>query len=58
MLVDARPLRRVVQVAATEGAKQLAAEHGVELAQVEGTGNGGTVTVGDVKRYLKSRGNT
>jgi len=44
-----------VAPAATDGAKQLAAERGVELAKVKGTGQGGTIIAGDIKRYLKSR---
>ena len=39
-------------VNATPGARSLAAEHGVDLNQVAGSGAGGKVVKGDVQKYL------
>lgn len=38
-------------VDATPGAEKLAQELGIDLALVQGTGNGGRVTVPDVRKY-------
>lgn len=38
---------------ATSAAKRLADEKGVDVASLEGTGKGGAVTVGDVKKATK-----
>lgn len=45
------------EVEATEAARELADEKGVDLAQVEATGSGGQVTKPDVQAYLDSLGN-
>jgi pyruvate/2-oxoglutarate dehydrogenase complex dihydrolipoamide acyltransferase (E2) component len=37
---------------ATEAAVELAAEHGVDLADVAGTGSDGSVTKSDVQEHL------
>lgn len=39
---------------ATDAAADLAAEHGLDLAKVEGTGAGGRITKGDVEAALKA----
>lgn len=41
---------------ASDSAKELAAEHGVGLAGVEGTGSGGRITVNDVRREVAALG--
>jgi e3 binding domain len=38
------------EINATDAARRTALELGVDLAEVEGTGNGGQITVGDVRR--------
>ena len=38
------------EIKATDAARRVARELGVDLAQVEGTGRGGEITVGDVRR--------
>ena len=42
--------------AATDAAAKLAAEHGLDLAEVEGTGKDGQVTAADVKKHLAAEG--
>ena len=42
------------EVDATDSAKELAEEHGVNLAAVEGTGEGGRITKGDVEAVVKA----
>ncbi len=42
------------EVRATDAARRKAREMGVELSEVEGTGNGGQITVGDVRRKGES----
>ena len=42
------------EVNATDAAVELAAEHGVILADIEGTGEDGRVLVGDVRRYIEA----
>lgn len=37
----------------TDAARELAAEEGVDLYAVEGTGQDGRITVGDVRRHLE-----
>jgi pyruvate/2-oxoglutarate dehydrogenase complex dihydrolipoamide acyltransferase (E2) component len=51
-----KALRPARKVKANRGAKNLAAEHGLDLANVEPTGAGGRITKTDVKNYLKSLG--
>lgn len=41
-----------VEVDATAGAEELAAEHNVALTDIEGTGQGGKVTKADVDKYV------
>lgn len=41
-----------VEVDATAGAEELAAEHDVALTDIEGTGQGGKVTKADVEKYV------
>jgi pyruvate dehydrogenase E2 component (dihydrolipoamide acetyltransferase) len=45
-------LQRVKGIGASPLAKRLAAERGVDLAQVPGSGPGGRITAEDVERYL------
>lgn len=40
---------------ATESAVAFAAEHGVDLTEVTGSGKGGRVTQGDVQAFVKAR---
>lgn len=40
---------------ATELAEQMAADNGVDLAEVKGTGKGGRITVPDVDRFIKAK---
>lgn len=44
-----------VDVDATAGAEELAAEHGVDLSSVEASGTGGKVTKADVEKHLTDR---
>ena len=44
------------EVDATDRARTLAAEHGLDLAGVSGSGSGGRVTVADVEAALEARG--
>lgn len=37
-------------------ARQLAKEQNIDLATLTGTGSGGTITAGDVRRAIESRG--
>jgi pyruvate/2-oxoglutarate dehydrogenase complex dihydrolipoamide acyltransferase (E2) component len=39
----------------TEPAEQLAKEKGVDLAQVSGTGSGGSITKSDVEKYINEQ---
>jgi pyruvate/2-oxoglutarate dehydrogenase complex dihydrolipoamide acyltransferase (E2) component len=41
-------------VEATDAARRLAEEHGLDLGAIDGTGQGGRVTVNDVRRALAS----
>lgn len=47
--------RPAVVVAASDGAREYAQEHGVDLARIVGTGKAGLIILQDVKRYLKTR---
>lgn len=40
---------------ASPQAKQLAKEHGIDLATVTGTGGGGVITAGDVRKVMESK---
>ena len=40
---------------ATDGARELAADEGVDLSEVEGTGSGGKITKPDVKAHLDAQ---
>jgi pyruvate/2-oxoglutarate dehydrogenase complex dihydrolipoamide acyltransferase (E2) component len=42
-------------VAASDGAREHAQEHGVDLARIVGTGKAGLIILQDVKRYIKTR---
>ena len=42
------------EIRATDAALRTARELGVDLAEVEGTGSGGQITVGDVRRKGES----
>jgi pyruvate/2-oxoglutarate dehydrogenase complex dihydrolipoamide acyltransferase (E2) component len=37
---------------ATDAARELAAENGIDLAAIEGTGKDGLITVGDVRKAI------
>jgi pyruvate/2-oxoglutarate dehydrogenase complex dihydrolipoamide acyltransferase (E2) component len=39
-------------VQASDAARALAEEHGIDLATVEGTGSGGNITKGDIQRLI------
>jgi len=45
-------------VNATQGAVDLAESEGVDLTQVQGTGDGGRITKADVEAYLAEQGDT
>ena len=45
------------KVHATEAAERTARELGVDLSTVEGTGQGGRITVGDVQEAAKAKAN-
>lgn len=49
---DAERAGMEAEVDATDAARELAEENGVSLADVEGSGEGGRVTKGDVEAYL------
>lgn len=44
------------QVSATDSATKLAAEYGLELSTVAGTGKGGNITKADVEKALEAQG--
>ncbi|HEX4744683.1 MAG TPA: dihydrolipoamide acetyltransferase family protein [Candidatus Limnocylindria bacterium] len=44
------------EVRATPAVRKLAAEHGIDIAQIEGTGLGGRVSRQDVEQFVASRG--
>lgn len=46
------PEREAEEVGATAGARELAESEGVNLADVEGSGESGRVTKGDVEKHL------
>lgn len=46
--------KAIRKITANKGAKQLAAENGIDLALIEPTGAGGRITKTDVKKYIKS----
>jgi len=50
---ERREHRRAEKYNATESALRLADELGVDLADLEGTGSGGRITVKDVQRQLQ-----
>ena len=52
-LAERREHRRAEKYNATEAALRLADELGVDLAEVEGTGSGGRITVKDIQRQLQ-----
>jgi pyruvate/2-oxoglutarate dehydrogenase complex dihydrolipoamide acyltransferase (E2) component len=45
------------EIEATDAAKELAEEHGVNLAAVEGTGEDGKITKGDVQKVVDAQDN-
>lgn len=47
---------RTVGPSASPQARQLAGELGVELADLKGTGSGGAITAGDVRKAHEERG--
>ena len=49
-LGERREHRRAEKYHATEAALDFADEHGIDLAEIEGTGSQGRITVSDVKR--------
>lgn len=49
---EAEPLTRALEVDATEAAVRLAAENGVDLSTVTGTGSGGRITQADVEQAI------
>ena len=49
-----KPTARLTEIRATDAARRKAGELGVDLAEVEGTGNGGQITVDDVRRKGES----
>lgn len=40
---------------ASPQARQLATEHGIDLANVKGTGSGGMITAGDVRQAIEAK---
>lgn len=52
---SARPRRAATgRVRASPAARKLAAEHGIDLAELSGSGPGGAITTGDVERALEA----
>ena len=52
---SARPRRAATgRVRASPAARKLAAEHGIDLAELSGSGPGGAVTTGDVERAVEA----
>ena len=52
----AAPVAPVVDVRATATARKVAAEHGVDLASVPGSGDGGRITKEDVQKHVSGSG--
>lgn len=50
-MLDVR--ERVAEIDATDAARELAAEHDIDLATVEGTGEDGRVLVSDVRALVE-----
>jgi len=46
--------RKQQKTKASKKAQQLAAEHGVDLSRIKGTGKKGSITVRDVNKHLAS----
>lgn len=44
----------VQEIPATQGARELAVENGIDLAMISGTGSGGQIIKPDIQKYLKS----
>lgn len=42
------------EVSASQAARDLASEHGIDLSQVEGTGKDGSITKGDVEKLVSA----
>jgi pyruvate/2-oxoglutarate dehydrogenase complex dihydrolipoamide acyltransferase (E2) component len=57
-VTDASPLETDEDVDATDSARELATQEGVNLRDVEGTGADGRVTKGDVEDYIEARENS
>ena len=52
---SARPRRATIgRVRASPAARKLAAEHGIDLAELSGSGPGGAITTGDVERAVEA----
>ena len=52
---SARPRRAVTgRVRASPAARKLASEHGIDLAELSGSGPGGAITTGDVERAVEA----
>ena len=52
---SARPRRAATgRVRASPAARKLAAEHGIDLAELSGSGPGGAITTGDVERAIEA----
>ena len=52
---SARPRRATTgRVRASPAARKLAAEHGIDLAELSGSGPGGAITTGDVERAIEA----
>lgn len=51
------PLEDVAdEIDATDAARELADEHGIDLAEVEGTGADGRIVIGDIRALLDDEG--
>jgi pyruvate/2-oxoglutarate dehydrogenase complex dihydrolipoamide acyltransferase (E2) component len=53
--LDTEKLRRQGEIDATDAARREARERGLDLTQIEGTGSGGRITVGDVVEFAEEQ---
>ena len=53
--LDTEKLRRQGDIDATDAARREARERGLDLTQIEGTGSGGRITVGDVVEFAEEQ---
>lgn len=50
------PLDEAAEVDATDAARELAEEHGIDLAEVGGTGADGRIVIGDIRALIDDEG--